>query len=128
MAAFDLTKSDHPKLWRTGVEGFKADHADHLARRKAARGLGHHASVADVFDAATGEIVGNFPTGYYPHQNDYSADGKHIYNSSIGNVGYGAVTYARQRQEGRPLAGQGRRARRWKWCAPGSSTTASDRA
>jgi DNA-binding beta-propeller fold protein YncE len=38
--------------------------------------------------------VGSFPTGMYPHQNDYSHDGRWIYNSSIGNVGYNAVSYA----------------------------------
>src|SRR5262249_14889212 len=30
--------------------------------------------------------IGPFATGHYPHQNDYSADGKHIYNGSIGDV------------------------------------------
>src|SRR5262249_52324145 len=28
-----------------------------------------------------------FSSGHYPHQNDYSSDGKRIYNSSIGDVG-----------------------------------------
>ena len=100
VAAFDLTKPDHPKLWRTGVEGFKADHATISHDGKQLVVSATTARVADVFDAATGEIIGNFPTGYYPHQNDYSADGKWIYNSSIGNVGYGAVSHANNDQKG----------------------------
>src|SRR5262249_12420926 len=35
-------------------------------------------------DAATGKITGEFPTGTYPHEIIYSADGKHVYNMSIG--------------------------------------------
>ena len=94
VAAFDLTKAGHPRLWRTFVESPKADHAtispDGSRLVVSATGTSR---VADVFDARTGKIVGTFPTGAYPHQNDYSADGKYIYNSSIGNVGYQAVTY-----------------------------------
>jgi DNA-binding beta-propeller fold protein YncE len=45
------------------------------------------ADVADVLDAKTGKIVSSFQTGHYPHQNDYSADGQHLYNGSIGSVG-----------------------------------------
>ena len=100
VAAFDLTKSDHPKIWRTGVEGFKADHATISPDGKRLVVSATTARVADVFNADTGELVGSFPTGYYPHQNDYSADGKFIYNSSIGNVGHGAVTYANNADKG----------------------------
>jgi YVTN family beta-propeller protein len=94
VAAFDLTKPGQPRLWRTFVDSPKADHAtispDGSRLVVSATGT---ARVADVIDARTGAIVGTFPTGAYPHQNDYSADGKHIYNSSIGNVGYQVVTY-----------------------------------
>jgi YVTN family beta-propeller protein len=95
VAAFDLTKSAHPRLWRTFVESPKADHAaispDGSRLVVSATGTSR---LADILDARTGKIVGSFATGAYPHQNDYSADGKYIYNSSIGNVGYQAVTYA----------------------------------
>jgi WD40 repeat protein len=94
VAAFDLTTSGHPRLWRTFVDSPKADHAtispDGSRLVVSATGT---ARVADVIDAKTGDIVGTFPTGAYPHQNDYSPDGKYIYNSSIGNVAYQAVTY-----------------------------------
>ena len=95
VAAFDLTRPEHPRIWRTFVDSPKADHAamspDGNRLVVSATGTGR---VADVLDAHTGKIIGSFATGAYPHQNDYSADGKHIYNSSIGNVGYQSVSYA----------------------------------
>ncbi|HEX2679338.1 MAG TPA: hypothetical protein VHM19_21955 [Polyangiales bacterium] len=101
VAAFDLTKPDHPRLWRTFVDSPKADHAtlspDGKVLVVSATGTGR---VADVIDTKSGAIVGSFPTGYYPHQNDYSADGKSIYNSSIGNVGYNAVAHANNAMKG----------------------------
>jgi YVTN family beta-propeller protein len=100
VAAFDLSKAGHPRLWRTFVDGVKADHAtiSHDGSRLVVSAT--TATVADVIDAKTGMIVGSFPTGDVPHQNDYSADGKSIYNSSIGNVGYEAVTHANNAAKG----------------------------
>ena len=49
--------------------------------------------MADVIDTATGAIIDSFPTGDFPHQNDYSHDGRFIYNGSIGNVGYNSVSH-----------------------------------
>jgi WD40 repeat protein len=101
VAAFDLSRPGHPRLWRTFVESPKADHAtispDGSKLVVSATGTSR---VADVLDTKTGKITGSFQTGYYPHQNDYSRDGKYIYNSSIGNVGYNAVTYANNMQKG----------------------------
>jgi YVTN family beta-propeller protein len=101
VAAFDLTKPGHPRLWRTFVSSVKADHAtispDGSRLVVSATGT---ARVADVIDAKTGQIVASFPTGAYPHQNDYSADGQHIYNSSIGNVGYQSVSYENNARAG----------------------------
>ena len=93
VAAFDLTKEDHPIIWRRFVAGFKADHAAISPDGKRLVVSATSANKAQVFDAKTGKIVGSFKTGTYPHQNDYSHDGKYIYNSSIGNVGYKAVPY-----------------------------------
>jgi DNA-binding beta-propeller fold protein YncE len=88
-AAFDLTKADHPRLWHTFIDGVKADHATISHDGSKLIVSATTANVADVIDAKTGMIMGTFATGDFPHQNDYSADGKHIYNSSIGNVGLG---------------------------------------
>lgn len=85
VAAFDLTRAGHPLLWRSFVDGVQANHAalSPDGSRIVVSAVGP-AQVANVIDARSGEIVGSFPTGTGPHQNDYSADGKHIYNSSVG--------------------------------------------
>jgi YVTN family beta-propeller protein len=87
VAAFDLTKPAHPMRWRTHVDGFKADHATLSPDGTRLVVSATSADKAQVIDAATGNVVGAFATGHFPHQNDYSADGKHIYNGSIGDVG-----------------------------------------
>jgi YVTN family beta-propeller protein len=101
VAAFDLTRPGHPRIWRNFVESPKADHAaispDGTRIVVSATGTSR---VANMFDARTGAIVGSFTTGFFPHQNDYTADGKYIYNSSIGDVRYGAVSYANNMQKG----------------------------
>ena len=37
-------------------------------------------------DAATGEEKGRFATGVYPHDNQISKDGRHVYNTSLGQL------------------------------------------
>jgi DNA-binding beta-propeller fold protein YncE len=100
VAAFDLTKPGQPRLWRTFVDGVKADHATISQDGSRLVVSATSAQVADVFDAKTGRIVGTFPTGTTPHQNDYSADGKSIYNSSIGDVAYQSTSYADNESKG----------------------------
>jgi hypothetical protein len=39
-----------------------------------------------VIDTATGAIVGRFPSGDSPHENNFSRDGRLIYHASIGRV------------------------------------------
>lgn len=93
VAAFDLTEPGQPLLWRSAVEGFKADHAALSPDGTRLVVSATTARKAQVMDTRTGAVVGSFPTGYYPHQNDYTPDGRFIYNASIGNVGYNAVSY-----------------------------------
>ena len=87
VAAFDLTLAGHPILWRTDIDGFKADHATLSPDGTRLIVSATASDKAEVLDALTGAVVGSFATGHYPHQNDYSANGKHIYNGSIGDVG-----------------------------------------
>jgi DNA-binding beta-propeller fold protein YncE len=87
VAAFDLADPAHPMLWRTRVTGFKADHAALSPDGRRIVVSATSAAQADVLDAATGEIVGDFDTGTYPHQNDFSPDGERIYNASLGLLG-----------------------------------------
>ena len=44
------------------------------------------AQKAQVLNTANGTLVTSVPTGTYSHANDYSANGAHIYNSSIGTT------------------------------------------
>lgn len=80
--AFDI--SSKKMLWRFQVEGFKADHA--VLSPDGTRFIvsATTAGKAQVIDTATGQLATAFPTGTYPHANDYSPDGKYLYNSSIG--------------------------------------------
>jgi DNA-binding beta-propeller fold protein YncE len=82
VAAFDVATKQ--QLWHRRLEGFKADHAALSPDGKRIVVSATTAKKAQVLDTATGAPVGEFATGTYPHQNDYSADGKYIYNSSIG--------------------------------------------
>jgi YVTN family beta-propeller protein len=80
--AFDLKTKK--MLWRFKVDGSKADHAilspDGTRFTVSATTVGK----AQVIDTATGKLAAEFATGSYPHANDYSPDGKYLYNSSIG--------------------------------------------
>jgi DNA-binding beta-propeller fold protein YncE len=87
VAAFDLTIAAHPMLWRHDVAGYKSDHATISPDGTRIVVSATAADKAEVLDASTGNLVGTFATGHYPHQNDYSADGRRIFNSSIGDVG-----------------------------------------
>jgi DNA-binding beta-propeller fold protein YncE len=97
VAAFDLSTAAHPLLWHTLVDGSKADHATLSPDGTRLIVSATTVDKADVLDARTGMIVGSFPTGHYPHQNDYSSDGQHIYNGSIGTVG---LAQAQEAQKG----------------------------
>ncbi|SDY91302.1 hypothetical protein SAMN05421504_107419 [Amycolatopsis xylanica] len=84
VAAFDLGSG--AELWHTRLEGFHADHAALSPDGTRFVVSATTAGKAQVLDTATGQITGSFQTGTYPHQNDFSADGRYIYNSSIGTV------------------------------------------
>lgn len=71
-------------LWRRKTEGFKADHAALSPDGTWFIVSATTASKAEVIDTATGELETTFATGTYPHANDYSPDGRIVYNSSIG--------------------------------------------
>jgi YVTN family beta-propeller protein len=79
------------QLWRFKVEGFKADHA--AISPDGSRFVVSALTVekAQVIDTRTGTLVTTFPTGTYPHANDYSPDNSRLYNSSIGNVGLAKI-------------------------------------
>ena len=72
--------------WRVAVDG---NRADHMALSPDGRRLLVSASTArsvNVIDTRRGRIVGRIPTGDQPHENNYSRDGKRIFQASIGPV------------------------------------------
>src|SRR3954454_24831545 len=73
-------------VWRTKVEG---NRADHMALAADGRRLLVSASTArkvHEIDTATGQITRSFESGDQPHENNYSRDGRLIYHASIGSV------------------------------------------
>jgi hypothetical protein len=73
-------------VWRTHVDGYRADH---MALSPDGRHLlvsASTANIVDELDTRTGEIVGSFPSGDSPHENNFSRDGKTIFHASIGFV------------------------------------------
>jgi DNA-binding beta-propeller fold protein YncE len=84
VAAFDI--ATHKQLW---VHDFKTVRSDHMTLTPDGRYLFvsvlMDARVARL-DAKTGEETGRFVSGVYPHDNQISADGKHVYNTSLGNL------------------------------------------
>lgn len=84
VVAFDLTT--RKMVWRTPVAGYRADH---MAISPDGGELAVSAStgnVVHIIDTATGDIIGSFPSGDSPHENNYSEDGSRIYHASIGLV------------------------------------------
>jgi YVTN family beta-propeller protein len=74
------------QLWRTHVSGYRSDHM--ALSPDGTRLLVSATTVkrVDAIETSTGRIIGGFPAGDYPHENQYSPDGKLIYNGSIGVI------------------------------------------
>jgi hypothetical protein len=84
VAAFDIA-SGKP-LWQRSLNTVRADH---MTITRDGRWLFVSALVhnrVDRIDAKTGEIRGSFISGVYPHDNQISADGKVVINSSLGDM------------------------------------------
>jgi YVTN family beta-propeller protein len=80
--AYDIATKK--QIWRTKLEGFKTDHAVLSPDGTTFIVSATTAGKAFVLDTATGAVRTSFATGTYPHANDYSPDGRFLYNSSIG--------------------------------------------
>jgi YVTN family beta-propeller protein len=74
------------QIWRTRIDGLRSDHIAISPDGGRLIVSALTAKKADVLDTASGRITGSFPTGDYPHENQFSEDGRHIYNASIGTV------------------------------------------
>lgn len=84
VAAYDIASGD--QLWHRRVHGYRSDHMALSPDGSRLLVSATTADVVDVVDTASGEIVADVPTGDFPHENRFSADGGTIYNASIGNV------------------------------------------
>ena len=73
-------------VWRTPVDGLRADHSAISPDGKIFLVSASTARKVHAIDVETGKIVGEFESGDQPHENTYSADGKRIYHASIGKV------------------------------------------
>jgi len=73
-------------VWRVRVAGYRADH---MAISRNGRRLLVSASTGNVvheIDTQKGKIVGSFPSGDSPHENNFSRDESRIFHASIGRV------------------------------------------
>ena len=84
VVAFDLRT--RKIVWRTKVDGYRADHMAISPDGRRLLVSASTAKVVDVIDTRSGAIVGRFPSGDQPHENNYSRDGKLIFHASIGTV------------------------------------------
>ena len=73
-------------IWRTKVDGNRADHMAISPDGKHVLVSASTAKVVDVIDTKTGEIVSRIPSGDQPHESNFSRDGKRVYHASIGAV------------------------------------------
>jgi DNA-binding beta-propeller fold protein YncE len=72
--------------WRVKVDGFRSDHMAISPDGRRLLVSASTANVVHVIDARRGRMVGRFPSGDQPHENNYSRDGRLIYHASIGPV------------------------------------------
>jgi YVTN family beta-propeller protein len=84
VVAFDL--KTRAIVWRVPVEGYRADHMAISPDGKRLLVSASTARKVHVIDAQRGRIVGEFPSGDQPHENNFSRDGKLIFHASIGSV------------------------------------------
>jgi len=84
VAAFEIATGD--QLWHSDVDGYRSDHMALSPDGETLVVSATTANVVDVIDAATGEVTDSFPTGDFPHENQFSPDGDTLYNATIGRV------------------------------------------
>ncbi len=85
VAAFDIATGK--QLWVRDLQSGRADHMTLTPDGKWLFVSVMFDNQVEKIDAATGEGKGRFATGVYPHDNQISKDGKHVYNTSLGQLG-----------------------------------------
>jgi DNA-binding beta-propeller fold protein YncE len=86
VAAFEIATGE--LLWRTPIAGIRADHMaiSPDGTRLYVAALVFGGDVVEVLDTASGERVGAFGTGRWPHDVHVSADGERIRVASLGDM------------------------------------------
>jgi DNA-binding beta-propeller fold protein YncE len=72
--------------WRTPLEGYRSDHMAISENGRRVLVSDSTANKVHAINTATGKIVGSFPSGDSPHENNFSKNGKLIFHASIGRV------------------------------------------
>ena len=83
-SAFDVATG--AQLWHSEVDGFRSDHMALSRDGSELLVSATTANVVDVLDTTDGSVVTSFPTGDFPHENQFTPDGTRILNGSIGRV------------------------------------------
>ena len=81
--AYDIAR--RAILWRVQIAGIRADH---LALSPDGRRLFVSAltqNEVEAIDTATHAVIGTFPTGDWPHVLEFTPDGRHVVNGSLGD-------------------------------------------
>src|SRR5689334_19980821 len=82
VAAFDLVNGGKI-VWRTRVDGYRADHMAISPDGTRLLVSASTAKVVDVINTADGKIVAKIASGDSPHESNYSSDRQRIYHASI---------------------------------------------
>ncbi|RSS99007.1 YncE family protein [Streptomyces sp. WAC07149] len=72
--------------WRFPVAGYRSDHMAVSPDGTRVAVSASTANTVHVLDIATGRQTGSFTTGDKPHENTFTQDGRHLWNSAIGDV------------------------------------------
>lgn len=84
VAAFDIASGE--LMWRVPIGGNRSDHMTLTPDGKRLFVSALRANYVEAIDTATGKRAGKVVSGAWPHDNHMSADGKHLYNASIGDM------------------------------------------
>lgn len=86
VAAFEIGTG--ALLWRSPVPGFRADHMaiSPDGRRLYVSTLIYSRNRVKVLDTRTGDSLGSFTAGQWPHDIHISSDGQRVYAASLGNM------------------------------------------
>lgn len=86
VVAIDL--KTHDILWRTPISGIRSDHMDISldGQRLFVSAVIRGGNIVEMLDTRTGDRLGHFKTGDWPHDVHVSADGKKVYAASLGNM------------------------------------------